>query len=370
MREKKTLLIIFIVSILILLVIGIAMMFSVSFTAGLHEYKDYYYFIIRQLVWVSAGGAFMIITSRINYKNYKKIRGVFFLGGLVLLIAVLFIGTDINGARRWIKLGPVIIQPSEVAKITFIIYLAGALEYYKEKRYKSAEILISSIVPLLVFVVLIFAEKSFSSAAILFLIGFSMIFMSEVKMEQLMVFFMGFSGLAIMGILSSEYRRKRILSYFNGFDSGNTDIGYQAKQSLIAIGSGRFIGRFYGNGLQKYFYLPERHTDYIFSTYAEEFGFLGSFFLIGIYFFMLVVMITTINRTKDYFGKYLVFGIMVLFTIQALANMFVVTGVVPSTGVTLPLISYGGSSTIIIMIALGIVINVINNIDEEVNEDE
>mgnify|MGYP006336045365 FL=1 len=161
MKEKKTLAIIFIVSILILLVIGIAMMFSVSFTAGLHEYKDYYYFIIRQLVWVSAGGVFMIITSRINYKSYKKIRGVFFLGGLALLIAVLFIGTDINGARRWIKLGPIIIQPSEVAKITFIVYLAGALEYYKEKRYKSTEILVSSIIPLLLFVVLIFAEKSF-----------------------------------------------------------------------------------------------------------------------------------------------------------------------------------------------------------------
>ncbi len=370
MREKKTLSISFIVSILILIVVGIAMMFSVSFTAGLHEYKDYYYFIIRQLVWVSAGGVFMIITSRINYKRYKKIRGLFFLFGLVLLVAVLFIGREVNGARRWIIMGPIIIQPSEVAKITFIVYLAGALEYYKEKRYKSIEILVASLIPLLAFVVLIFAEKSFSSAAILFVIGFSMIFMSEVKMEQLIIFFMGFSGLAVMGILSSDYRRRRILSYFNGFDSGNADIGYQAKQSLIAIGSGRFIGRFYGNGLQKYFYLPERHTDYIFSTYAEEFGFLGCFFLVGVYFFMMVIMITVINRTKDYFGKYLVFGIMVLFTTQALANMFVVTGVVPSTGVTLPLISYGGSSTIIIMTALGIVINVINNIDDEVSENE
>ena len=173
------------------------------------------------------------------------------------------------------------------------------------------------------------------------------------------------NGKFLLGADSSDSE----VNEFIGFNKDGNDVGYQARQSLIAIGSGRVIGRHYGNGLQKYFYLPERHTDYIFSTYAEEFGFIGCFVLIGIYFFILLIMIMTINKTKDYFGKYLVFGIMVLFITQALANMFVVTGVIPSTGITLPLISYGGSSTIVIMAALGIVINVINNIDE-VNEDE
>lgn len=369
MKEKKTLLIAFVISILILIVIGIAMMFSVSFTSGLHEYKNYYYFIIRQLVWIIAGGFFMIIASQINYKKYKKIRGLFFIGGFALLILVLLVGKEVNGAKRWIMLGPVMVQPSEVAKVTFIIYLSGALEYYKEKKYKSIEILIASIIPLFLYVLLIFMEKSFSSAVILFIIGFSMIFVSKVKIEQLIIFFMSSVGLGILGVMQSDYRKRRILSYLTGFNRDENGIGYQARQSLIAIGSGRVIGRHYGNGLQKYFYLPERHTDYIFSTYAEEFGFIGCFVLISIYFFILLIMMTIINRTKDYFGKYIVFGIMVLFITQALANMLVVTGVVPSTGITLPLISYGGSSTIVIMAALGIVINVIKNIDE-VNEDE
>ena len=369
MKEKRTLSIMFIVSILILIVIGIAMMFSVSFTSGLHEYKNYYYFIIRQIAWIIAGGFFMIIASKINYKRYKKMRGLFFVGALILLIAVLLVGKEVNGAKRWLNVGPVAIQPSEVAKLAFIIYLSGALDYYREKKYKSLEILISSIIPLLIFVILIFAEKSFSSAAIVFLIGFAMIFVSKVKLEQLMLFFISFLMLATAGIMHSDYRRRRILSYLTGFQQDENGIGYQAKQSLIAIGSGRAIGRHYGNGLQKYYYLPERHTDYVFSTYAEEFGFIGCIFLVGIYFFILLIMIITINKTKDYFGKYLVFGIMVLFITQVLANMFVVTGVIPSTGITLPLISYGGSSTIVMMVALGIIINVINNINE-VNEDE
>ena len=369
MKEKRTLSITFIISIMILIVIGIAMMFSVSFTSGLHEYRNYYYFIIRQLIWITAGGFFMIVASRINYKRHKKIRGLFFIGGFALLVLVLIIGKEVNGAKRWLVLGPIVIQPSEVAKIAFIIYLSGALEYYKDKKYKSLEILIAAVVPLFIFIVLIFMEKSFSSAVILFVIGFSMIFVSKVKIEQLIVFFFGFMALGAFGIMHSEYRRRRIFNYLTGFNKDGNDVGYQARQSLIAIGSGRVIGRHYGNGLQKYFYLPERHTDYIFSTYAEEFGFIGCFVLIGIYFFILLIMIMTINKTKDYFGKYLVFGIMVLFITQALANMFVVTGVIPSTGITLPLISYGGSSTIVIMAALGIVINVINNIDE-VNEDE
>lgn len=369
MKEKRTLSIAFIVSVLILVVVGVAMMFSVSFTSGLHEYKNYYYFIIRQIAWVLAGGFFMIVASKIDYRLYKKTRGLFFIGGFILLVAVLFIGKEVNGAKRWIVLGPIVIQPSEVAKLAFIIYLSGALDYYREKKYKSIEILLASVIPLFLFVILIFAEKSFSSAAIIFLIGFSMIFVSKVNIEQLVIFFMSFMMLAGVGIMKSDYRRKRILSYLTGFQKDNNEIGYQAKQSLIAIGSGRVIGRHYGNGLQKYYYLPERHTDYIFSTFAEEFGFIGCIFLVGIYFFVLLIMIMTINKTKDYFGKYLVFGIMVLFITQALANMFVVTGVIPSTGITLPLISYGGSSTIIIMVALGIVLNVINNINE-VNEDE
>ena len=183
-----------------------------------------------------------------------------------------------------------------------------------------------------------------------------MIFVSGVNIIQFLTTCLIIGGAGIISVMSTPYRMKR----FVGFKS--SELSYQVEQSLIAIGSGKLIGKFYGNGLQKFFYLPEIHTDYIFSGYAEEMGFIGSIILILIYIILLLVILITLAEKKDRYAKYILTGIFVMFSSQILGNIAVVLNIVPSTGIPLPLLSYGGSTTIVTMAALGIVYNIIKSL--------
>lgn len=183
-----------------------------------------------------------------------------------------------------------------------------------------------------------------------------MIFVSGVNIIQFLTTCLIIGGAGIISVMSTPYRMKR----FMGFKS--SELSYQVEQSLIAIGSGKLIGKFYGNGLQKFFYLPEIHTDYIFSGYAEEMGFIGSIILILIYIILLLVILITLAEKKDRYAKYILTGIFVMFSSQILGNIAVVLNIVPSTGIPLPLLSYGGSTTIVTMAALGIVYNIIKSL--------
>ena len=212
------------------------------------------------------------------------------------------------------------------------------------------------LIPLLVYIILIIAEKAFSSTVQITLIGMSMIFVSGVNIIQFLTTCLIIGGAGIISVMSTPYRMKR----FMGFKS--SELSYQVEQSLIAIGSGKLIGKFYGNGLQKFFYLPEIHTDYIFSGYAEEMGFIGSIILILIYIILLLVILITLAEKKDRYAKYILTGIFVMFSSQILGNIAVVLNIVPSTGIPLPLLSYGGSTTIVTMAALGIVYNIIKSL--------
>ena len=202
--------------------------------------------------------------------------------------------------------------------------------------------------------VLIIMEKAFSSTAQITLIGLTMMFISGVKMSEFLVTLLGLGVLGFGAITAMPYRLKRLLGHLK-----NSDEVYQLRQSLIAIGSGKLIGKFYGNGFQKYFYLPEIHTDYVFSGYAEEMGFVGSIILILLYMVLLGVILITIVKIKDMYAKYILIGILSMFSLQIIGNLAVVMGLVPSTGIPLPILSYGGSTTIVTMAALGIVYNII-----------
>ena len=365
MKYKKTLGSVFLITIIILIVVSISMIASVSFTKGLKEYNNYYYFLQRQIIWIIIGLCVFYVVSRIDYRWYKKKRTILYMLGAVMLLLVLFIGKEVNGAQRWLDFGIISIQPSEFAKLIFILYLASSLEYYRQKNYTPRETLIGSFVPLMFYCVLIVFEKAFSNTLHLFIIGSVMIFMSRIDLVEYSLALLMSALLGIITTISSPYRMKRIMSYMNGFDGGNNDIGYQARQSLIAIGGGGIFGRFYGNGLQKYFFLPEIHTDYIFSGFSEEFGLIGSLLLIIVYMVMLSIIIVAILNIKNKFGKFVLIGIFAMISTQVIGNIAVVTGVIPSTGIPLPIISYGGSSIIVIMMALGIVYNIIKNIDIE-----
>ena len=357
MKNKRMLGTTLIIVMIILMGLSIAMIASVSFPKGYKDYKNNYYFVTKQVIWFGFGTLAFWITSKFKYTWYKKIKGYLYLIGAALLIAVLF-SKEVNGARRWFTLGGFRMQPSELAKLIIIIFLAGIIDYCERKKINTQKFnfFMRQLIPLLVYVVLIIAEKAFSSTVQIAFIGMAMIFVSGVNIAQFITLLLaaGFAGM--ISIMSTPYRMKR----FIGFKS--PELNYQAQQSLIAIGSGKLIGKFYGNGLQKFFYLPEIHTDYIFSGYAEEMGFIGSIILILIYIILLLVILITLAEKKDRYAKYILTGIFVMFSSQILGNIAVVLNIVPSTGIPLPLLSYGGSTTIVTMAALGIVYNIIKSL--------
>ena len=360
MKNKRMLGTTLIIVMIILMWLSIAMIASVSFPKGYKDYKNNYYFVTKQVIWFGFGTLAFWITSKFKYTWYKKIKGYLYLIGAALLIAVLF-SKEVNGARRWFTLGGFRMQPSELAKLIIIIFLAGIIDYCERKKINTQKFnfFMRQLIPLLVYVVLIIAEKAFSSTVQIAFIGMAMIFVSGVNIAQFITLLLaaGFAGM--ISIMSTPYRMKR----FIGFKS--PELNYQAQQSLIAIGSGKLIGKFYGNGLQKFFYLPEIHTDYIFAGYAEEMGFVGSIILLLIYIVLLSVILITLVEKKDRYAKYILTGIFVMFSSQILGNIAVVSNIVPSTGIPLPLLSYGGSTTIVTMAALGIVYNIIKSLYAE-----
>lgn len=354
MKNRKILGTTLIIIMLILMGLSIVMIASVSFPRGLKEYNNHYYFLIRQIIWLVAGSILFIFTANFEYTKYKRIRKLLYLIGFLMLLAVLGIGKNVNGATRWIAIGQFSIQPSEFAKLILILHLAGLIDLKKRKRENKLKMLFSILAATMTYSVLIIMEKAFSSTAQITLIGLTMMFISGVKMSEFLVTLLGLGVLGFGAITAMPYRLKRLLGHLK-----NSDEVYQLRQSLIAIGSGKLIGKFYGNGFQKYFYLPEIHTDYVFSGYAEEMGFVGSIILILLYMVLLGVILITIVKIRDMYAKYILIGILSMFSLQIIGNLAVVMGLVPSTGIPLPILSYGGSTTIVTMAALGIVYNII-----------
>lgn len=358
LKNKKILGTSFIIIIIILTGLSIAMIASVSFPRGQKEYNNNYYFLIRQLFWLLVGVIVFFITSRFKYEKYKNMSALMYIAGVALLVSVLVFGKEVNGAKRWLSIGvsssSISIQPSEFAKLILILVLAGVMERYRKIRNSKTKMLINMLILISLYAGLILAERSFSTTVQVGMIGLIMLFVSGVNLGQFFAVFSLIMTIGAVSIISTPYRLQRILGHNMG-----TDGVYQAKQSLIAIGSGGLIGKFYGNGLQKYFYLPEIHTDYIFSGYAEETGFLGSLFLIILYIGLLSIIVITLLKIKDMYARYILVGIFGMFSIQILGNLAVVLGLIPSTGIPLPIMSYGGSTTVVSLGAMGIVYNII-----------
>ena len=358
LKNKKILGTSFIIIIIILTGLSIAMIASVSFPRGQKEYNNNYYFLIRQLFWLLVGVIVFFITSRFKYEKYKNMSALMYIAGVALLVSVLVFGKEVNGAKRWLSIGVSSSsrsrQPSEFAKLILILVLAGVMERYRKIRNSKTKMLINMLILISLYAGLILAERSFSTTVQVGMIGLIMLFVSGVNLGQFFAVFSLIMTIGAVSIISTPYRLQRILGHNMG-----TDGVYQAKQSLIAIGSGGLIGKFYGNGLQKYFYLPEIHTDYIFSGYAEETGFLGSLFLIILYIGLLSIIVITLLKIKDMYARYILVGIFGMFSIQILGNLAVVLGLIPSTGIPLPIMSYGGSTTVVSLGAMGIVYNII-----------
>ena len=368
-KNKKFLGTAFIIVILFLLAVSLLTMASVSYPIVPKGQSDFYY-LYKQMLWMIGGLACFSFAAMMNYKRYKEIKifSALYIIGIIGLIAVLLFGSKSKGAVRWIDLLGFRIQPSEFSKLIIIIVVSVLVERLKKKNMIATKPWISALIILGVtgvYSFLIFAEKSYMSMIQVAAIGILMLFISGINLPIFSIISLFLVILGNILLMRDKYRVDRIEGHKN-----TQVIPFQVQQSLIAIGSGKLTGRGYGNGFQKYKFLPEIHTDYILSGFAEENGFIGVLFLILVYVFLLAIILMVAFKIKDMFAKYLLIGIFVMFATQILGNITVATNMLPSTGISLPLMSYGGSSIFVSMFALGIVYNVIRALYKQEMGDE
>jgi len=347
--------------IVILALFGVVMIYSASSIWAEYKFDNPYKFMTSQAIFLAIGLFVMYIVSKIDYKIYYKKANLILLSCLILLVLVLIpgIGSVRNGSRSWFGIGGFGIQPSEIAKIGLIIFTAK----YLSKNEKEMRNIKTGILPILgvimVFFILIMLEPDFGTAMVIVMTLIVMIFISNAKIS----FFMGIGITGLIGIVAliiiAPYRIARIVSFLNPW-SDPLGSGFQIIQSLYAIGPGGLLGMGFMNSRQKYFYLPEPQTDFIFSIISEEFGFLGVLIVCSLFFAIFYFSMKVFFKTDNLFGKYLVFGLSFEIILQALLNLCVVVGLVPVTGVTLPFLSYGGSSLMVSLIFIGIILSVLN----------
>lgn len=360
MNRKKILGTGFIIVILILSALSIITMASLSAPRAQNENKVSYYYLMRQMIWLIFGWLGFLVTANLNYKKYREITKYLYVIGAFSLVMVLVIGTTKNGAKRWIDLGMGMrIQPSEFVKLILIVVLSTLVYNLKIRNKISKHPWLSSIVIMGttgIYMFLILFEKSFSNTVQIAIIGMTYLLVSELKFS-IIALYTGLGGiLGWFGVMKVGYRASRIVEHTS------KEIGFQTTQSLIAISNGKIFGKFYGNGFQKYGFLPEIHTDYIFSGYAEENGFLGILFLLGLYAALLIIIGITLKKVKDLYAKYLLAGIFIIIATQVIGNVAVTSKIIPSTGIPLPMMSYGGSTMVAMMLMLGIVYNIIRTV--------
>ena len=353
MNSKKILGTSFVIIIIIFSALSLITIASLSFPKG----KEGYYQLIKQGLWLFLGWISFWITANINYKKYKNIVWYLYSLGVAMLLAVLVIGKTTNGAKRWINLGMgIVIQPSEFAKILLILVLA-TLTYHLKTTGKINRIPWRSalfiMAPTGLYAVFIIGERAFSSTVQIVIIGLTFLFVTEIKFSIISTYAAIIGIVGWLAITTTGYRVHRLIEY------KSKDGGGQTAESLIAIANGKLSGRFYGNGLQKYNFLPEIHTDYIFSGFAEENGFLGVLFLLGLYAALLIIIGIALRKIKDLYAKYLLSGIFIMLTTQIIGNIAVASQLIPSTGIPLPMMSYGGSTMIVVMLTLGIIYNIL-----------
>ncbi len=351
---------------LVLSIIGLIMISSSSISVGEKYFNDPYWFIRRQIIWWAISFIFFIITSRINYRYYQKfsIYIMIISVGLLAMVLIPGMGVEIGGFRRALNLGFFSIQPSEFVKIALVIFFCDNLDkrYKDDKRIRN--VIFPSFLVLCLVTILVFLEPDMSAMIVIGLVAFIVLFAGGVRFKHLLG--LGFIGaLVTFGYMFLEdYRRERIFEFIErivALVNGNEEIreaSFQVSQSLIALGSGNIVGLGLGNSVQKYYYLPEAHTDFIFAIIGEELGLLGTILVVILFILFMFFGIRVCFKTKDYFGKVVAVGLTSIIVVPAIINIFVVVGLAPVTGLALPFISYGGSSLLVSMISVGILLNI------------
>lgn len=344
-----------------LLTIGLIMLFSASYPYAYYYKDSSYYYFIRQIFFAVAGLVAMLLMSKINYKILKAIYKPVFVVTIALLVVVLFYHTNVQNFKRWIPLGPVTIQPSDLAKFTIILTLAVYIsKYYKKMKTMKYGILIP-IGIIAIFCGLIYLEHHLSCTILMFFIGACLMFAGGSDWK---LFAFGLAVIVLLGFLVvsfptliENYAGKRIVAWLDK-DYDPLNGRWQTNNSLYAIGSGGFFGVGLGNSKQKYLYVSEPQNDFIFSIVCEELGFLGAAIIIALFAALVIRGLIIASRCKDKFGSLLIIGIVAQIGLQVVLNILVVTDTLPNTGFAFPFFSYGGTAIFMLLFEIGVVLSV------------
>ena len=349
--------------ILLLVFLGLIMVFSASAVMARERFGSSYSFLLRQLGWAAAGIAAMLVVMNIDYKQYRRSSIVFtFLGFTCLLLVGVFLFHDSHNTHRWIKLGPLSFQPSELAKPAIILYLAYFLESRWQQIADWKHVLLPAAAPSVLLAALIIKEPDLGTAVACMAITASVLYIAGMKMRYL-----GYGLLAsllplYLLIVRVPWRWHRIIAFLDPWKDPQGH-GFHIIQSMIAVSTGGLMGAGLMEGKQKLFYLPETHTDFIYANIAEELGLWGAALVVVLFSVFLYRGIRTALRTQDPFARFLATGITAMVVVQALINMSVVLGMMPTKGIPLPFVSYGGSSLFITLASVGILLNITQQTD-------
>jgi cell division protein FtsW len=342
-----------------LVALGLVMIYSASSATAYASYRDTGYYVKRQFVWLAVGLVAAFIAYRLDYRKLKTVAPFGVGAAAVLLLAVLIphIGMIAGGSRRWIGAGSLQFQPSELAKLAIVIFMAAKLSSLGENVRSLSRGVVPALFVAVILAGLILKEPDMGTASLLMFTTFGMLFIAGARIEHLLL-----SGLAMLPVVAvavfrSSYQRARIFAFIDPWkDAQNT--GFHIVQSLLALGSGGVLGLGLGASRQKFFYLPEQYTDFIFAIIGEELGLLGALSVIVLFLIFAFRAVRIAIAAPDRFGMLLALGCTFMIVIQAFINIGVVTSSWPVTGVPLPFFSYGGSSLIVSLVAVALILNV------------
>jgi cell division protein FtsW len=344
---------------LLLVCTSVVMVYSASAVLAMERHQEPYYYLVKQAAWALMGLCVLPIVMKIDYRQYREPAVIWSGLGLVaiaLLVVVLFV-QPVNGASRWLLIGPLGVQPSEFAKLVVIVFTAAVLE----RRMDRIDDVSYSLLPIGVvlggIVGLVLVQPDLGTAAALTMIVGVMVFAAGLNYSYLIGLFLASLPAAYMLIAGSEYRWRRIEAFIDPW-SDPLGKGHQAIQSMIAVGTGGILGRGLMEGMQKLFYLPEPHNDFIYAVIAEELGFVGATVVVGCFCVITWRGLRAATRAPDRFGAFMAIGLTTMVGFQALLNISVVLGLLPTKGIPLPFVSAGGSSLLINMIGIGMLLNI------------
>jgi len=344
---------------LLMVLFGLIMIFSASSNLGFSQYNSSYYYLKKQVIWALIGLVAMLALQRFDYHRLCRVSP-FFMGLAFILLCVVFlphVGNQAYGSTRWIQVGPVVIQPSELAKFAVIIFAAYILNLKRARLVSFKEISLPLLVAVVPIAMLVLLEPDLGTAVIIGAVTLGMIWLGGAKRSHFFALTAGSLFLGFVFIMSSGYRKARFFAFLDPW-AAPKDGGFHIIQSMVALGTGNIKGLGLGMSRQKYFYLPNAHTDFLFAIIGEELGFLGTILVVAIFTALVLTGLKISMRAPDNQGRLLAAGIVTAFGLQAFINMGAVTGILPITGVTLPFLSSGGSSLVISLCFVGILLNV------------